>query len=258
VRKFHDLASLSPTARRAETAPAERVLRAVLQSPAFRVRSGDATSDIGRFLDERGILVLDGSSRGNLSRDAMSVMMGAIILRVIRHARTGAANRIVLVIVEAVNANLLGLHESQALAEADKWGLEVHILVQDPFGFPTAEVRSNVLQNCGRHEWFRQGSADAARLAAEDAATRSAQGASHRVSDTHRRCRLRPRDDGLPQRVGRFDRSHGAGHESAHGPLAATDGRDGGAGPLHRTGRPGHPHAEGVDAARTGLPVCAR
>ncbi len=171
VRKVHELGSLSPTTRRAETAPAERILRAVLQSPAFRIRSGDATFDIGRFLDDRGILILDGSSRGNLSRDAMSVMMGAVILRVLEHARRGAANRIILALDEAVNANLLGLHESQALAEAGKWGLEVHVLAQDPFGFPSAEVRSNVLQNCYRHEWFRQGSAEAARLAADDIAT---------------------------------------------------------------------------------------
>jgi hypothetical protein len=170
-RKLQDLGSLSPTTRRAETAPAERILRAVLQSPAFRVRSGDATFDVGRFLDDRGILILDGSSRGNLSRDAMSVMMGAVILRVIEYARRGAANRIVLVLDEAANANLLGLQESQALAEAGKWRLEVHVLVQDPFGFPTPEIRSNVMQNCWRHEWFRQGSAEAARLAAEDVAT---------------------------------------------------------------------------------------
>jgi len=49
----------------------ERILRSVLQSPAFRVRSGDATFDVGRLLNERGILILDGGSRGNLSRDAM-------------------------------------------------------------------------------------------------------------------------------------------------------------------------------------------
>src|SRR5207248_3271442 len=87
VRKIHDLGLLSLTARRSETAPAERILRAVLQSPAFRVRSGDATFDVGHFLDDGGILILDGSSRGNLSRDATSVMMGAVILRVIEHAR---------------------------------------------------------------------------------------------------------------------------------------------------------------------------
>jgi hypothetical protein len=171
ARKFYDFASLSLTVRRSETAPAERILRAILQSPAFRVRSVDPTFDIGQFLDARGILILDGGSRGNLSRDAMAVMMGAVILRVLQHARTGAKSRIVLVLDEAVNANLLGLHESQALAEAGKWGLEVHVLVQDPFAFPTAEIRSNVFQNCWRHEWFRQGSAEAARLAAEDIAT---------------------------------------------------------------------------------------
>jgi len=130
-----------------------------------------ATFDFDRFLDERGILILDGSSRGNLSRDAAAIMMGAIVLRVIRHCRTGARSRVVLVLDEAVNANLIGLHESQALSEAGKWGLQFHMLVQDPLSFPTPEIRSNVLQNCGRHEWFRQGSPEAARLAAEDIAT---------------------------------------------------------------------------------------
>jgi hypothetical protein len=170
IRKFHDYGSLSLTARRTETGPAERVLRAVLESPAFRIRSGGATFDFDRFLDERGILILDGGSRGNLSRDAASVMMGAATLRVIQHCRTAPNGRVVLVLDEAVNGGLLGLHESQALAEAAKWGLEFHILVQDPLSFPSAEIRSNVLQNCGRHEWFRQGSPEAARLAAEDLA----------------------------------------------------------------------------------------
>src|SRR5207244_1966224 len=40
VRKFRDYAALSPTARRSEIAPAERILRAVCTSPAFRIRSG--------------------------------------------------------------------------------------------------------------------------------------------------------------------------------------------------------------------------
>ena len=55
-------AALSPTAKRTEIAPAERILRAVLTSPAFRVRCGKATFDLGKFLDEKGILILDGSS----------------------------------------------------------------------------------------------------------------------------------------------------------------------------------------------------
>lgn len=168
VRRFHAYAALGPVARRNETGPAERMLRAVCLSPAFRIRSAGATFDFDRFLNERGILILDGSSRGNLSRDAASIMMGALILRVIRHCRTGAKSRVVLVLDEAVSANLLGLYESQALSEAGKWGLEFHVLVQNPLGFPSDEIRDNVLQNCLRHEWFRQGSPDAARLAAED------------------------------------------------------------------------------------------
>lgn len=171
VRKFQDYAALSPTARRAETGPAERILRAVCLSPAFRVRSGSATIDLGRFLDEKGILILDGSSRGNLSRDAAAVMMGAVLLRVIQHCRSGAKSRVALVLDEAVNAGLIGVHESQALSEAGKWGLEFHILIQNPFSFANEEIRGNVLQNCWRHEWFRQGSPEAARLAAEDVGT---------------------------------------------------------------------------------------
>src|SRR5947209_7592970 len=97
-------------------------------------------------------------------------MMGAVLLRVIHHCRIGSKSRIVLVLDEAVNARLIGVHESQALAEMGKFGLEFHILVQDPFSFPSQEIQSNVLQNTFRHEWFRQGSPPAARLAAEDIA----------------------------------------------------------------------------------------
>lgn len=169
--KFQEYAALSPSARRRELGPAERILRAVCLSPAFQVRSGEATFNLTRFLDDKGILIFDGSSHGNLSRDAAAIMMGAIILRIIQHCRTGAKSKVVLVLDEAVNADLIGLHESQALAEAGKWGLEFHILVQNPFLFPSEEIRSNVLQNTWRHEWFRQGSPQAAKFAAEDIAT---------------------------------------------------------------------------------------
>src|SRR5205823_11404509 len=130
-----EYAALSPTARRTEISPAERILRAVLTSPAFRVRCGNATFDLGRFLDENGILILDGSSRGNLSRDAAAVMMGAIILRVIQHCRTGTKSAVVLVLDEAVNADLIGAHESRAFSEAAKWPLEFHIMIQNPLSF---------------------------------------------------------------------------------------------------------------------------
>jgi hypothetical protein len=170
VRKFHEYAVLSPTARRVEIGPAERILKAVLMSPSFRVRAEKATFDVGAFLNQKGILILDGSSRGNLSRDAASVMMGAITLRVIRHCRNGSKSRVILVLDEATSAGLIGPFELQALAEAGKWGLEFHILVQNPFSFGNEEIRTGVLQNCSRHEWFRQGSPEAARLAAEDIA----------------------------------------------------------------------------------------
>jgi len=130
-------------------------------------------------------------------------MMGAVILRVLQHARTGAKGRIVLVLDEAVNANLLGLHESQALAEAGKWGLEVHISCKTRSASRPRKIRSNVLQNCWRHEWFRQGQCGGRQTRGRGrrhAPTRSPPGPSHRVPDTQRRCRLRPRHDAQPER----------------------------------------------------------
>jgi hypothetical protein len=90
-------------------------------------------------------------------------MNRAATLRVIQHCRTGSRSSVVLVLDEAVKASLIGVHESRALSEAAKWGLEVHLLTQNPLGFPSAEIQSNVLQNCWRHEWFRQGSPDPSR-----------------------------------------------------------------------------------------------
>ena len=171
VMKFYQYAELNPMQWRTETGPAERILRATLTSPAFMIRSAGASYDFDGFLKGNGILLLDGSSKGNLSKDAAGIMFGSIILRVIDAARAGRIGRCYLLIDEASNANLIGLNESLALAECGKWGLEFDILIQTVMSITDQQVRDNVLQNCWFHEWFRQGSPDAAELAAQDIAT---------------------------------------------------------------------------------------
>jgi hypothetical protein len=170
VKQMKHWASLPPAQFDYHTGPAHRILEPILKSPAFMIRSGGATFDLDNFLENNGILILDGGSKGDLSRDSACIMMGSVILQVIHHHRTRQKGKTVLVMDEAVNASLVGLPESQALAECGKWGLEFHILVQ-ALNFPSPEITDNVLQNCWRHEWFRQGSPEAAKLAAQDIGT---------------------------------------------------------------------------------------
>jgi hypothetical protein len=77
--------------------------------------------------------------------------------------------RVLLVLDEATNANLVGAagHEVRALAECQKMGLDIHVLVQS-LNFPSAYITDGVLTNCTRHEWFYAANAAVARKAAED------------------------------------------------------------------------------------------
>jgi hypothetical protein len=74
--------------------------------------------------------------------------------------------RILLVLDEATNANLIGEagHEIRALAECQKMGLDIHILVQSP-NFPNP---TDVFTNCRRHEWYYAASAAVERKGLED------------------------------------------------------------------------------------------
>lgn len=167
-RKFDQLRQLTPRALRAEVGPALRLLQGTFGSPAFALRSSGRPFDFAAFLQSKGILIVE---RGDvLSADAAGTMMGAIILKTIDHAkrRPFPHPSILLILEEANNAGLLGKHESQALAETRKFGLFFRIVIQSPT-FPQ-DIGTNVTQNCGCHEWFRCGSYDIAREAAQDIA----------------------------------------------------------------------------------------
>jgi len=165
--KFCDLASGG--ARSGAVTPADRLIRGVLGSPAFAARCGKPTFDLGTFLNDCGILIVEGGSLGNVSEDAQRTMMGAVVQQTINFVRNRqrATPRIVLALDEANNAHLVTESESSACAECQKMGLDLHILTQ-LLDFPSSQVTRGVLANCIRHEWFYNANADVARVAAAD------------------------------------------------------------------------------------------
>jgi len=154
--------------RRGHIAPAHRLISGVCRSTAFQARCG-SSFNLDSFLDDCGILLVEGGSVGNVSYDAMRTMMGAIILKVIHYVRNRRRPipRVRMVIDEATNADLIGHYECRALAETQKMGLDVDIMVQN-LNFGSSFVQENVLQNCMRHEWFYCGNAAVAQLGAAD------------------------------------------------------------------------------------------
>jgi hypothetical protein len=99
--------------------------------------------------------------------DTMRVIMGAIVLLVIDHAKRRPVPHppIRIVIDEATNARLVGGPELRGIAETNKNGLYWDFLVQN-LDFPGGA--DTVLQNCVRHEWFGCPYYDLARKAATD------------------------------------------------------------------------------------------
>lgn len=162
--KFQQLEKLSPRALRAEVGSATRLINAVFRSLAFQARCRGGF-DLGGFLQNKGKLIVE---RGDdIGDDTMRVIMGAIILLIIDHAKSRPKPYppIRLVIDEATNARLVGSPELRGIAETNKNGLYWTFLVQnlDFPGDPDA-----VLQNCLRHEWFGCPNHKLARIAATD------------------------------------------------------------------------------------------
>jgi hypothetical protein len=167
LRPFRKLADGKIRAN--DVSSARRLFRGVCKSPAFAVRCGQGRFKLEPFLNNKGILLVEGASKGNVSYDAMRTMFGAISLRVIRYARIRqrAYPRTLLLMDEATNAGLVTDYEVQAMAECQKMGLDITVLVQ-LLDFPNSDITKGVLANCLRHEWFYNSSADVLRAAAAD------------------------------------------------------------------------------------------
>jgi hypothetical protein len=170
LARFEYYNTLSPSQWEYKCGPATRILKNFCECPSVYVRDG-ASFDLAEFLNNYGVLILDGSSRGNLSRYAGGTMMRALSHSVLMLARSGKLRVPVLnVYDEAVNSALVTPQLSRGLAEGGKWDWWCDIIVQQAV-FPTEEIEENVMQNM-MHYWFRQGSPKAAQFAAEDVASR--------------------------------------------------------------------------------------
>ncbi len=157
--KFKLIEGMTALQRRSEIGSAQRILRIVLRSAAFALRC-DGDFDIGQYLGNGGILIIEGKSLegGSISEDAIRTTFGAMTLQVIQHVfKRTEGQRIRIVMDEANNYSLVGPYETKAMAECQKMGLDFDIGTQG-IDFPTPEVLDSVLTNCHRHEWFKAGS----------------------------------------------------------------------------------------------------
>ena len=153
--------SLKGQQRAFEVGPAERRLMTVCSCPQFRRRCRE-TFDLAAFLNGGGILLMDGSSKGNLSREDAALVQGMVLLRVIALARSGKlTRRVVLIIDEGLNAGLIDGNVALALKEASKWGLIFHILMQTP-ETSDPDVSEAINQCCKIQYLFKQASPRAA------------------------------------------------------------------------------------------------
>lgn len=169
--------------------PAGRILRKICQSPQFQVRT-QATFCLETLLNRGGMLLLDGSSKGNLARTDMATIMGMVILQVIQLARNGRLGRhVILIIDEGPNAGLIDGNVARAMAEGRKWNLSFELMVQNPLTFsPDRAIIEGVYQNARRQYWFMQMDYEAIRHAASVCA--SANYDPHLIHSVQTRTRL--------------------------------------------------------------------
>ncbi|MFL5328601.1 MAG: hypothetical protein ACJ8C4_06770 [Gemmataceae bacterium] len=163
AHKFRQLECLSIRALRAEVSSALRLIGPVVNDPCFHVRCRGGF-DIGAALQRRCKVVVEAGDAGD---DAKRIIMGAIVLKVIEHAkrRPRPEPPIYIRIDEATAAGLVGKPELRGIAQTRKYGLFFDFLGQT-LDYPGGS--GSVLQNCKRHEWFCCPDYDLARKAAID------------------------------------------------------------------------------------------
>lgn len=169
-RKAVEFAHLPPQLWEMKCAPAQKRLRAVCRKVSFMTRT-PATFNFRAFLRGNehgpGILLVSGASRGNLSKEAVRVMMSSLMMKLFDEIATGLDVPVLMVVDEGHKAGLLNANVTDALATLAKYGLSIHLLVQNIASLPE-DICSDILGNT-YHAWGRQ-SASAARIAAEDIA----------------------------------------------------------------------------------------
>jgi len=168
--------------KRGQYAAAERLITGTCGSAAFVARCGTSLN-FDAFLDDCGILLVEGSNDG-ISADAMQTIMGALVLKVIAYVRRRKKStpRVLLVLDECTNAQLVSTHEAKAMAELQKKALDCHALVQ-LLDFPSTKITDAVLSNAVRHEWYYNANSAVIRRAIEDLGLRSPKGSDGKLID---------------------------------------------------------------------------
>lgn len=142
-------------------APAARILRKFGRMPAFRARCVQ-TFDMAAFFNRGGALLVSAKSgidgTGNLGRQDASFIFTMIIREVLRLARAGRlTRRIIIVIDEGINADLIDLHIARALAEMRGMsaGVEFILIIQNPLRFADPVITESIRANCSIKFIFR-------------------------------------------------------------------------------------------------------
>ena len=153
---------------RGQYAPAERLISSVTTSPSFTLRCRPSFC-FETFLENRGILIMEGGQFGTLSNDALRIMLGSTSLKTIEYVRNRPrpVPRISHYMDEANNVGLIGDHECRALAELRKNNYGCKIMVQT-LDFPTSAITESVLNNTATHVWFCISSSKLAQQGAAD------------------------------------------------------------------------------------------
>jgi len=143
--------------------PIFRLLAGVLASPPIVARtSKPVIFDKRAFLNAGGITVI----LGGASDDATSVVIGSDFQETMFLAKQGLSRPGIYIQDEINNYRLAGAFESRMHSTIRWRGVSVWSVTQS-FDFPSEEIRNNYLQNTD-HVWFRQGTSEMAKAAAED------------------------------------------------------------------------------------------
>ncbi|MEZ6125770.1 MAG: hypothetical protein R3C49_21720 [Planctomycetaceae bacterium] len=131
--------------QRQEVGAAKRMLSRM--SRAFKARCHDEGWDFVEFLNEGGVLVIDGNGLGI---DSCRMVFGAVSLAIITAAKRGQFRRSITLVADEAS-KIISPYETSAIEETRKYGLFFHLLDQTgDFG----PLTPRIWQNSGRKEIY--------------------------------------------------------------------------------------------------------
>lgn len=162
-REGLDWAFMPPMQRRAETGPAERLLKVPCDATSFIARCG-TTVDVREMIDRNMVQIYCGR------RAIALLMLSWIVQDVIDHCRSGARFPCLLSMDEV--KHFADKHVALAMTEArgQGKGLSIDLLIQNPLDFASKDIFHDIWGNTA-HMHFRQADPEAAKLCAEDIGT---------------------------------------------------------------------------------------